>query len=272
DGQGLSPMSSAITIPIYLLVALAAMVAAGKSVEPAYAVHAYIIIAACFGAIGLTIRAMKFAPDGRLIRLAAREDRYDDDVIRAGVIATVFWAVVGFAAGLFIALQLAFPQLNIGEMGTFGRVRPVHTTVVIFGFCGSALIASSFYVVQRTCRARLAFGSLAWFVFWGYQLFLVLSITGYFLGITQSKEYAEPEWYADILLAVVWVAYLAIFIGTIVKRSEPHIYVANWFYLSFIITVAMLHIVNNLAVPAGWSGKSYSLFAGVQDALTQWWY
>ncbi|MGK2286439.1 cytochrome-c oxidase, cbb3-type subunit I [Pedomonas sp. V897] len=265
-------MSSAITIPIYLLVALAALVAAAKAVEPAYAVHAFIVMAACFGAIALTIRSMKFASDGTLLRPKTDDGRYQDDVVRAGVIATVFWAVVGFAAGLYVALQMAFPALNIGEYGTFGRLRPVHTSAVIFAFCGNALIATSFYVVQRTCRARLAFGGLAWFVFWGYQLFLILAASGYILGITQSKEYAEPEWYADLWLTVVWVAYIAVYLGTILRRSEPHIYVANWFYLSFMITIAMLHIVNNLAIPAGWSGKSYALFAGVQDALTQWWY
>ena len=265
-------MSSAITIPIYLLVALAAMVAAAKSVEPAYAVHAFLIMGACFVAIGFTIRSMKFRADGSLIREPVPQDRYMDDVIRAGVIATVFWCIVGLAAGLYVALQMAFPVLNLGEYMSFGRLRPVHTSAVIFAFCGNALIASSFYVVQRTCRARLAFGNLAWFVFWGYQLFIVLAASGYVLGITQSKEYAEPEWYADLLLTVVWVAYLAIYLGTLIRRSEPHIYVANWFYLSFIVTVAMLHVVNNLAIPAGWSGKSYALFSGVQDALTQWWY
>ncbi len=127
--------------------------------------------------------------------------------------------------------------------------------------------------MQRTCRARLIGGDLAWFVFWGYQLFIVMAATGYLLGITQSREYAEPEWYVDIWLTIVWVAYLVVFLGTILKRKEPHIYVANWFYLSFIITIAMLHIINNLAIPVSFLGvKSYSAFAGVQDAVTQWWY
>jgi cytochrome c oxidase cbb3-type subunit 1 len=144
---------------------------------------------------------------------------------------------------------------------------------VIFAFGGNALIATSFYVVQRTCRARLAFPALARFVFWGYQLFIVLAATGYLMGVTEAKEYAEPEWYVDLWLTIVWVAYLAVFVGTIVRRREPHIYVANWFYLSFIITIAMLHVVNNLSLPATIFGsKSYAAFAGVQDALTQWWY
>ena len=144
---------------------------------------------------------------------------------------------------------------------------------MIFAFGGNALICTCFYVVQRTCRARLALGNLAWFVFWGYQLFIVLAATGYLLGVTQGREYAEPEWYVDLWLTVVWVAYFLVFFGTLLKRKEPHIYVANWFYLAFIVTIAMLHIVNNLAMPVSFLGsKSYSLFSGVQDALTQWWY
>ena len=143
----------------------------------------------------------------------------------------------------------------------------------LFAFGGNALIATSFYVVQRTCRARLAFPTLARFVFWGYQLFIVLAATGYLLGITEAREYAEPEWYVDLWLTIVWVAYLFVFLGTIWKRKEPHIYVANWFYLAFIVTIAMLHVVNNLAIPVSPLGsKSYSAFSGVQDALIQWWY
>ena len=199
---------------------------------------------------------------------------YFDGVVRYGTIASMFWGVVGFTVGLVIALQLAYPALNFDLPWTnFGRLRPLHTSAVIFAFGGNVLIATSFYVVQRTCKARLAFGNLAWFVFWGYQIFIVMAATGYLMGATQGREYAEPEWYTDLWLTVVWVAYLLTFLGTLWKRQEPHIYVANWFYLAFIVTVAMLHIVNNLAVPVSLtSGKSYSLFAGVQDALTQWWY
>ena len=206
--------------------------------------------------------------------ISRRPGAYDDDPIRWGVIATLFWGTAGLAAGLFIALQLAYPALNFNlEFTTFGRLRPLHTSAVIFAFGGNALIATSFYVVQRTCRARLAFPALARFVFWGYQLFIVLAATGYLMGVTEAKEYAEPEWYVDLWLTIVWLAYLAVFVGTIVRRREPHIYVANWFYLSFIITIAMLHVVNNLSLPATIFGsKSYAAFAGVQDALTQWWY
>lgn len=200
-------------------------------------------------------------------------DTYMDGPIRYGIIASVGWGVVGFFAGVFIAAQLAFPDLNFAPYFNFGRLRPLHTSGVIFAFGGNALIATSFYVVQRTCRARLFGGDLAWFVFWGYNLFLVMAVTGYLLGITQSREYAEPEWYADLWLTIVWVVYLTVFMGTLLRRKEPHIYVANWFYLSFIITIAMLHIINNLAVPVSFLGvKSYSAFAGVQDAVTQWWY
>jgi cytochrome c oxidase cbb3-type subunit 1 len=177
-------------------------------------------------------------------------------------------------SGVYIALQLAYPQLNLDlPWTTFGRLRPLHTSAVVFAFGGNALIMTSFYVVQRTTGARLWNDSLAWFVFWGYQVFIVLAATGYLAGITQSREYAEPEWYVDLWLTIVWVAYLAVFLGTLFKRKEPHIYVANWFYLAFIITIAMLHVVNNLAIPISPLGsKSYALFSGVQDALIQWWY
>ncbi|GAB5469955.1 MAG: cytochrome-c oxidase, cbb3-type subunit I [Rhodospirillales bacterium] len=199
---------------------------------------------------------------------------YMDGPIRAGVIASMVWAIAGLLAGVVIAWQLVFPGLNLDlPWTTFGRLRPLHTSAVIFAFGGNVLIATSFHVVQRTCHARLAGGHAAWFVFWGYNLFIVIAATGYLLGVTQSKEYAEPEWYADIWLTIVWVVYLLVFLGTLWKRVEPHIYVANWFYLAFIVTVAMLHIVNNLALPVSFFGtKSVQAFAGVQDALTQWWY
>jgi len=200
---------------------------------------------------------------------------YEDEVVRKFVVATVFWGVAGFLVGTYIAFQLAFPILNLDlEWTTFGRLRPVHTSAVIFAFGGNALLGTSLYVVQRTCRAPLFGGAaLGNFLFWGYQTVIVLAALGYVLGITQSKEYAEPEWYVDLLLTVVWVAYLVCFVGTIMRRKEPHIYVANWFYLAFIITVAMLHIVNNLAIPVSIFGsKSYVIWSGVQDAMTQWWY
>ena len=209
------------------------------------------------------------------IAAAGRPAGYDDAVIRKFVVATVFWGVVAFLVGLVIALQLAFPVLNLDlPWTTFGRLRPVHTSAAIFAFGGNALFATSLFVVQRTCRVPLFGGNaLAEFVFWGYQLFIVLAASGYVLGITEGKEYAEPEWYTDLWLTIVWVAYLVIFMGTLMRRREPHIYVANWFYLAFIITIAVLHLGNNISVPVSLFGtKSYSLFAGVQDAMVQWWY
>ncbi|WP_044331611.1 cytochrome-c oxidase, cbb3-type subunit I [Sphingomonas hengshuiensis] len=252
----------------WFLLAVLALLALATTADPGFGVHMALFAGA---ALLAAFYAMKGAGKPAPIPTPGE---YDDDVIRWGTIATVFWGVVGFLAGLYIALQLAFPALNLGlEYTSFGRLRPLHTSAVIFAFGGNALIATSFYVVQRTCRARLAFPGLAKFVFWGYQLFIVLAATGYLMGITEGKEYAEPEWYVDIWLTIVWVSYLAVFVGTLVKRHEPHIYVANWFYLAFIVTVAMLHLVNNLSMPVHLLGaKSYSAFAGVQDALTQWWY
>ncbi len=201
--------------------------------------------------------------------------RYNEAVVRKFIIATIFWSVVAFALGCYIAAELCWPALNLDQAWlNFGRLRPVHTSAAIFAFGGSALMGSSLFVVQRTCRARLWGGeALANFVFWGYQFFIVMAALSYVLGYSQGKEYAEPEWHLDLWLTLVWVCYLLIFVGTLLKREEPHIYVANWFYLAFIVTIAMLHVVNNAAVPASFfMAKSYSVYAGVQDALIQWWY
>lgn len=197
---------------------------------------------------------------------------YNDDIVKKFTIAALFWGAVGMLVGLFIALQMAFPELNIEPYFTFGRLRPVHTSGVIFAFGGSVLFATSYFVVQRTCRTRLWNDRLANFTFWGYQTFIVMAALGYVLGITQGKEYAEPEWYADLWLTVVWVAYLLVFLMTLAKREEPHIYVANWFYLAFIATVAVLHLVNNVSVPVSLAAKSVPAWGGVQSALIQWWY
>ena len=200
---------------------------------------------------------------------------YVEGPIRAFAIATTFWGVVGFLVGVVIALQLAFPLLNLDlEWTSFGRLRPVHTSAVIFAFGGNALFLTSLFIVQRTCRARLFGGDdMGWFLFWGYQFVIVMAALGYVLGITQGKEYAEPEWYVDLWLTVVWVFYLIAFGGTITRREEPHIYVANWFFLAFIITVAVLHIGNNISIPVSLgSSMSYSATPGVQGAMIQWWY
>ena len=258
----------------WLVAALLALLAAAVAADTGFAIHMGIAGLAGLIAAFATMRQRRSADTGGPGRPApAVAATYYDDVIRWGVIATVFWGVVGFLVGVVIAAELTFPALNLGEYVNFGRIRPLHTSAVIFAFGGNALIATSFYVVQRTCRARLFWPNLANFVFWGYQLFIVLAATGYVLGITEGREYAEPEWYVDLWLTIVWVAYIAVFIGTIVRRHEPHIYVANWFYLGFMLTIAMLHIVNNLSMPVSLLGsKSYSAFSGVQDALTQWWY
>ncbi|QZD93090.1 cytochrome-c oxidase, cbb3-type subunit I [Qipengyuania xiapuensis] len=259
---------------LWFLVALAAMAAMLGAKDSGFAAHALIVAIIAFGL--LIVSVARFDPAASLsgfFKIPQEATRYDDDPVRWAVLATLFWGLAGFLAGLFIALQLVFPELNLEPYLNFGRVRPLHTSAVIFAFGGNALIATSFYVVQRTCRARLALPGMARFVFWGYQVFIVLAATGYLLGITQSKEYAEPEWYVDLWLTIVWVCYLLVFVATIMRRKEPHIYVANWFFLAFIVTVAMLHVVNNLAMPVSLLGaRSYSLFAGVQDALTQWWY
>uniref|UniRef100_UPI0037368376 cbb3-type cytochrome c oxidase subunit I n=1 Tax=Qipengyuania sp. TaxID=2004515 RepID=UPI0037368376 len=258
---------------IWFGILLAALIVIATAADRGFAAHATIV--AIVALVLTAMSAARFDPLGRaqgFFKMPVGPSRYDDDVIRWGVIATMFWGLTGLLVGVYIALQLAFPQLNFEPYLNFGRVRPLHTSAVIFAFGGNALIATSFYVVQRTCRTQLAFPTLARFVFWGYQLFIVLAATGYLLGITQSKEYAEPEWYVDLWLTIVWVAYAVVFIGTILRRHEPHIYVANWFYMAFIITIAMLHIVNNLAIPVSIVGaKSYGVFSGVQDALTQWW-
>jgi len=266
-------MSTVLKLVALGIVAVCAAIAANFARDAAYLANALIVMAVATGFFILTI-ARSNVPQRMPNGQSGAAVGYMDDVVRAGVIATILWGVVGFLAGTYIAFQLAFPDLNWGLSYTsFGRLRPLHTSAVIFAFGGNALICTSFYVVQRTCAARLWGGNLAWFVFWGYQLVIVLAATSYLLGGSQSREYAEPAWHIDLLLTVVWVAYLAVFLGTLIKRKEPHIYVANWFYLSFIVTVAMLHVVNNLAVPVSIFGsESYSLFSGVQDAMTQWWY
>lgn len=201
------------------------------------------------------------------------DTNYNYDVVRKFTLATTFWGIIGMAAGVFIALQMVFPDLNIEPWLSFGRLRPLHTSGVIFAFGGNALFATSYYIVQRTCGVRLWSDKLANFTFWGYQAFIVMAALGYVLGVTQGKEYAEPEWYADLWLTIVWVAYLLVYLMTCIKRKEPHLYVANWFYLAFIITVAVLHLGNNISLPTDIVGaKSYSAFAGVQSAMIQWWY
>jgi cytochrome c oxidase cbb3-type subunit I len=197
---------------------------------------------------------------------------YNDRVVRQFAIMTVVWGIVGMLVGVIIAAQLTWPELNFGiPWLSYGRLRPLHTNAVIFAFGGSALFATSYYVVQRTCQVRLISDQLAGLTFWGWQLVILLAAITLPLGITSGKEYAELEWPIDILITVVWVSYALVFFGTIMQRRVPHIYVANWFFGAFIITVAVLHVVNSAAMPVSF-WKSYSAYAGVQDAMVQWWY
>ena len=197
---------------------------------------------------------------------------YDDVPVRGFALATIVWGVVGMLVGVVIAAQLAWPELNFGVSWlSFGRLRPLHTNAVIFAFGGCALMATSFHVVQRTCQTPLFAPLLARFVFWGWQAVIVAAAISLPLGYTQGKEYAELEWPIDILITLVWVAYAVVFFGTVGRRKVRHIYVANWFFGAFILAVALLHVVNSAAIPAGFM-KSYSAYAGVQDAMVQWWY
>ncbi len=203
---------------------------------------------------------------------AARPAVYDDSAVRLFALASVFWGVVGMAVGVFIAAQLAWPALNFDIAWlSYGRLRPLHTNAVIFAFGVNALIGTSYYVVQRTSQAALFLPRLASFTFWGWQAVLVGAVVTLPLGMTSGKEYAELEWPLDLLIAVVWVAYAVVFFGTIAVRRVRHIYVANWFYGAFILAIALLHIVNSAALPVSLD-KSYSAYAGVQDAMVQWWY
>ena len=200
------------------------------------------------------------------------DNAYNDRVVRQFALMTVVWGLVGMLVGVLIAAQLIWPELtfNIPWL-SYGRLRPLHTNAVIFAFGGSALFATSYYVVQRTCHTRLFAGQLAECTFWGWQLIIVLAAVTLPMGLTSGKEYAELEWPIDLLIAVVWVSYAIVFFGTVFKRRVAHIYVANWFFGAFILTVAVLHIVNSAAIPVSLT-KSYSVYAGAQDAMVQWWY
>jgi cytochrome c oxidase cbb3-type subunit I len=270
DGTKGCKMWDYVKLVIYGVTAVLAAIATNYAHDLAYEVNAIVVMLA---AVIAFVWELRHVGDVRL----HPANEYMDGVVRAGVIATTFWGVVGFLVGVVIAFQLAFPSLNLGNITdgvlNFGRLRPLHTSAVIFAFGGNALIMSAFYIVQRTSGTRLWGGNLGWFVFWGWQLMIVLAATSYVTGGTQGKEYAETVWYIDIWITVVWVAFLLVFVGTLWNRKEPHIYVANWFLLSMIVTVAMLHLVNNMAIPVSvFSSQSVPVFSGVQDAMTQWWY
>nr|WP_306268650.1 cytochrome-c oxidase, cbb3-type subunit I [Pararhizobium sp. IMCC3301] len=256
-------------VALSMALALVGLAMAAAARQGPMAVHGFM-------AMGLGI-VLVFAVGSRYFEpepAPERLSRYFDDPIRAGILIAMVWGVVAMAVGLWVAALMVWPEATFGQAwSSYGRIRPVHTTGVIFAFGGNALIATSFHVMQRTSRARLPDQLSPWFVLIGYNLFCLWAVTGYLMGITQSKEYAEAEWYADILLVIVWVVYFLLYLRTLARRAEPHIYVANWYYLAFILVVAMLHIVNSLALPVSFGdAKSYSLYSGVQDAMVQWWY
>jgi cytochrome c oxidase cbb3-type subunit 1 len=255
------------------LLAFVCIFAAAKAQDAPFAFHAFLGAAASVAAVFAVLNRY-YARPAQTPQEIDGHPNYQLGPIKFASVMAVFWGLAGFLVGLWLALELAWPGHNFDVPWiNFGRLRPLHTSAVIFAFGGNVLIATSFYVVQRTCRTRIA-GELApWFVVLGYNFFILIAGTGYLLGVTQSKEYAEPEWYADLWLTIVWVVYLLVFLGTLIKRKEPHIYVANWFYLAFIVTIAMLHLGNNPALPVSLTGsKSYIAWAGVQDAMFQWWY
>jgi len=260
-------------IAVLVLLFLLCLFIAARTIEPAYAFHMGLGVVAAAVGIFAILQRYNARPAERPPLEIDGLPNYNFAPVKVATLMALFWGLAGMAAGLYIALELAFPGLNIAPWFNFGRLRPLHTSAVIFAFGGNVLLATSFYVVQRTCRARLAGDLAPWFVVLGYNFFILIAGTGYLLGITESKEYAEPEWYADLWLTIVWVTYLLVFLGTLYRRKEPHIFVANWFYLAFILTIAMLHIGNNAAVPVSmFSSKSYILWSGVQDAMFQWWY
>src|ERR1700761_4519385 len=259
---------------VFAATAFLCLFATGKALDTAFAFHAALACAASLWAVFAIVNRYYDRPSSLPPQEINGRPNYNLGPVKFSAVMAVFWGIAGFAVGLLIASQLAWPALNFDlPWTTFGRMRPLHTSAGILAFGGNVLIATSFYVVQRTCRARMVGDIAPWFVVLGYNFFILIAGTGYLLGVTQSKEYAEPEWYADLWLTFVWVVYLLVFLGTLIRRKEPHIYVANWFYLAFILTIAVLHLGNNAAVPVSvFSPKSYIVWSGVQDAMVQWWY
>src|SRR6201989_2492272 len=267
-------IGEAVLFPLFAVLAFLCLVAAAMAHDAPFAFHASLgSVASIFAAFAILNRYYERPADLPRQEINGHPN-YNMGPVKFASVAAMFWGIAGFTVGLIIACQLAWPVLNLDlPWTTFGRLRPLHTSAVVFAFGGNVLIATSFYVVQKTCRVRLAGDLAPWFVVLGYNFFILIAGTGYLLGVTQSKEYAEPEWYADLWLTIVWVTYLLVFLVTIIKRKEPHIFVANWFYLAFIVTIAVLHLGNNPALPVSvWGSKSYIAWGGVQDAMFQWWY
>src|SRR6516162_8950005 len=273
DSKSMTIGESGLAV-FFAVTAFLCLIGAAKAVDAPFAFHASLAAAASVASVFVILNRY-YDREAELPPLViGGKPNYNMGPVKFATVAAIFWGIAGFTIGLWAALELAFPALNLDlPWLSFGRIRPLHTSAVIFAFGGNVLLATSFYVVQRTCRARLAGDIAPWFVVLGYNFFILIAGTGYLLGVTQSKEYAEPEWYADLWLTVVWVAYLLVFLVTLIKRKEPHIFVANWFYLAFIVTIAVLHLGNNPALPVSFLGsKSYIAWGGVQDAMFQWWY
>ena len=259
---------------ILVLLAIGAAFIATRAYTPAYAFHMTLFsLCSVLAVVAINMRfdARPISPTPLVID---GKPNYNYGPIKFASLAALFWGTAGFIVGLYLALELAFPALNFDlPWINFGRLRPLHTSAVIFAFGGNVLLATSLYVVQRTSRARLAGDLAPWFVVLGYNFFILIAGTGYLLGITRSHEYAEPEWYATLWLVIVWVTYLLIYLATLARRTEPHIYVANWFYLAFIVTIAVLVLGNNTEIPISvFSPQSVIVWSGVQDAMIQWWY
>ena len=270
--KSVRPGEAGLAIVLLALAIGAAYVSLNAWTAP-YAFHmALFALASVGGLAGLYLRFQ--SREAVTPRMIDGRPNYNFGPVKFTALIALFWGLAGMLAGLYIALEMAFPALNFDlSFLNFGRLRPLHTSAVIFAFGGNVLLATSFYVVQRTTRARLAGDLAPWFVVLGYNFFIVIAATGYLMGVTRSHEYAEPEWYAILWLVMVWVTYLLVFLGTIARRAEPHIYVANWFYLAFIVTIAMLVIGNNTELPISlFSPKSVPVWSGVQDAMIQWWY
>ncbi|PPD43086.1 MAG: cytochrome-c oxidase, cbb3-type subunit I [Methylocystis sp.] len=259
---------------IFAALAIATAYVATKAYTPAYAFHSALFSLGSIGAVAAIFlryraRPAEFPPlmiDGR--------PNYNYGPVKFTALASLFWGIAGFLVGLYLALELAFPVLNFDlPWINFGRLRPLHTSAVIFAFGGNVLLATSFYIMQRTSRARIAGDLAPWVVVLGYNFFILIAGTGYLLGVTRGHEYAEPEWYAILWLVIIWVTYLLVYLFTLARRAEPHIYVANWFFLAFIVTVAVLVLGNNVEIPVSiYSPQSVIVWAGVQDAMIQWWY
>lgn len=259
---------------IFIALAFATTFIAIKAYTPVFAFHAALFSLGSLTAVFAIVTHYRSRSSEPTPQMINGRPNYNYGPIKFTAIAALFWGIAGFLVGLYLALELAYPQFNLDlPWINFGRLRPLHTSAVIFAFGGNVLLACSFYIMQRTSRARMTGVIAPWFVVLGYNFFILIAGTGYLLGVTRGHEYAEPEWYAILWLVIVWVTYLLVYLFTMAKRAEPHIYVANWFFLAFIVTVAVLVLGNNTEIPISvFSSQSVIVWAGVQDAMIQWWY